>query len=99
MLQYLIILLDDSSTSYCHYDSWNKNQRLIDLDNLKAGIRFAMKQNLMIQFVYPQSDIPQEYKQVIETIDHSKIIPSTSPLVHGADVVVFNDWKELVDNT
>ena len=64
MLQYLIILLDDSSTSYCHYKVRNKNQRLIDLDNLKAGIRFAMKQNLMIQFVYPESDIPQEYKQV-----------------------------------
>ena len=99
MLQYLIILLDNSSTSYCHYKVRNKNQRLIDLDNLKAGIRFAMKQNLMIQFVYPESDIPQEYKQVIETIDHSKIIPSTSPLAQGADVVVFNDWKELVDNT
>ena len=79
MLQYLIILLDDSSTSYCHYEIRNQNQGLIDLDNLKAGIRFAMKQNLMIQFVYPESDIPQEYKQVIETIDHSKIIPSTSP--------------------
>lgn len=99
MLQYLIILLDNSSTSYCHYKVRNKNQRLIDLDNLKAGIRFAMKQNLMIQFVYPESDIPQEYKQVIETIDHSKIIPSKSPLAQGADVVVFNDWKELVDNT
>lgn len=99
MLQYLIIILDDSSTSYCHYESRKAIRHLIDIDNLKAGIRFAMKENLMIQFVYPESDIPQDYKRVIETIDHSKIIPSTSPLVNEADVIVFNSFNELVDST
>ncbi|MBQ8192169.1 MAG: CXXX repeat peptide maturase [Bacteroidaceae bacterium] len=99
MLQYLIILLDDASTSYCHYKSSSINHRLIDLVNLKAGIRFAMKENLMIQFVYSDSDLPREYKEVIETIDHSKIIPSTSSLVDDADVVVFNNWKDIIGYT
>lgn len=98
MLQYLIILLDDSSVSYCHYDSTYTNPRIIDISNLKAGIKFAMKENLMIQFVYPNYNIPSEYKDVIESIDHSKIIPSSSPLVNNADVIVFNDWRELVEN-
>jgi CXXX repeat peptide maturase len=53
-----------------------------------------MKENLMIQYVYPDCDLPQEYKETIETIDHSKIIPSNSPLVEEADVVVFNNWKD-----
>lgn len=96
MLQYLIILLDDASTSYCHYNQSQSQHQLIGLADLKAGIRFAMKENLMIQYVYPDCDLPQEYKDTIETIDHSKIIPSNSPLVEEADVVVFNDWKDII---
>ena len=96
MLQYLIILLDDASTSYCHYNQSQSQHQLIGLADLKAGIRFAMKENLMIQYVYPDCDLPQEYKETIETIDHSKIIPSNSPLVEEADIVVFNDWKDTV---
>lgn len=96
MLQYLIILLDDASTSYCHYESKSPSNHLIELPTLKAGIRFAMKENLMIQFVYPESDLPNDYKEAIETIDHSKIIPSNSPLVEEADVVVLNDWKDTI---
>lgn len=99
MLQYLIILLDDSSVSYCHYETKYTNCRLIDLAILKAGIRFAMKENLMIQFVYPDYSLPLEYEEMIETIDHSKIIPSTSPLVDKSDVIVFNDWKDILGNT
>ena len=96
MLQYLIILLDDASTSYCHYSPSQSQHQLIGLADLKAGIRFAMKENLMIQYVYPDCDLPQEYKDTIETIDHSKIIPSNSLLVEDADVVVFNDWKDTI---
>lgn len=96
MLQYLIIILDDASTSYCHYSPNQSQHHLISLADLKAGIRFAMKENLMIQYVYPDCDLPQEYKEMIETMDHSKIIPSNSPLVEDADVVVFNNWKETV---
>lgn len=96
MLQYLIILLDDASTSYCHYSPNKSQHQLIGLADLKAGIRFAMKENLMIQYVYPAYDLPQEYKETIETIDHSKIIPSNSPIVGDADVVVFNNWKDAV---
>ena len=80
MLQYLIILLDDASTSYCHYSPNKSQHQLIGLADLKAGIRFAMKENLMIQYVYPACDLPQEYKETIETIDHSKIIPSNQQL-------------------
>ena len=52
MLQYLIIQLDDTSISYCHYENTKDKSKLIGLDDLKAGILFAMKENLMIQFVY-----------------------------------------------
>lgn len=94
MLQYLVILLDDTSVSYCHYGNERKERRLIDLDDLKAGILFAMKENLMIQFVYPDYELPQAYWEAIESIDHSKIQPATRTSEDVA-VVVFDDWKML----
>ena len=75
MLTYLIIILDDTSVSYCHYKVDRKKQRLISLENLKAGITFAMKENLNIQFVYPDYELPKAYKEMVESIDHTKIGP------------------------
>lgn len=74
-MQYLVILLDDTSVSYCHCDNPHTERRLISLDDLKAGILYAMKENLMIQFVYPDYELPQEYLDVIDTIDHHDIVP------------------------
>ena len=57
-----------------------------------------MKENLMIQFVYPDYELPSEYKDVIETIDHSKIVSSMCEddvLRDNADVIVFHDWTAL----
>lgn len=97
MLQYLIILLDDTSVSYCHYENRKTERKLIALDDLKAGILFAMKENLMIQFVYPDYGLPQEYKDTIETIDHSKIMPASC--TDDANVVVFDKWEALSSYT
>ena len=98
MLQYLIILLDDTSTSYCHYENDRHKRNLMSLDILKQGIRFGMMENLMIQFVYPDYELPQEYKNAIETIDHSKIVSSLcedEALTAEADVIVFHGWVNL----
>ncbi|MBO5180705.1 MAG: CXXX repeat peptide maturase [Paraprevotella sp.] len=98
MLQYLIIQLDDTSISYCHYENGKTERRLMALEDLKAGILFAMKENLMIQFVYPDYELPQEYKDAIDCIDHSDIVSSScedSALRDNADVVVFHDWARL----
>lgn len=93
MLQYLVILLDDTSTSYCHYTNSKKERHLISLEDLKTGIFFGMKENLMIQFIYPDYELPQDYKNVIETIDHSNIMPIAGK---DADIIVFNDWSEML---
>ena len=98
MLQYLVVLLDDTSTSYCHYENPAQTPRLIPLQTLKDGILFGMKENLMIQFVYPDYELPSEYKNVIETIDHRKIVSSLcedKELKERADVIVFHDWTGL----
>lgn len=97
MMQYLVILLDDTSVSYCHCDNPHKERRMISLDDLRAGILYAMKQNLMIQFVYPDYELPQEYLDLIDTIDHHDIrgwYAGASP----ADVTVL-DKSVLVGET
>lgn len=98
MLQYLIIQLDDTSTSYCHYENRKTAHRLISIDDLGKGIFFAMKENLMVQYLCPDYQLPKEYKAVMGTIDHSTIISSTCKdenMKCEADVVVFNDWDEI----
>lgn len=93
MLQYLIIHLDDTSVSYCHYENNKSERNLISLDDLKAGILYAMKENLMIQMVYPDYQLPEEYEATIETIDHVKIKPIFQST--DANVVVINSWNDL----
>ena len=91
MLQYLIVLLDNTSTSFCHYSNPNQERHLIPIDVLKQGIRFGMIENLMIQFVYPDYELPAEYAEVIESIDHSKIKPTND----GSDVWVTESIKDI----
>ena len=92
MLQYLVILLDDTSTSYCHYSVNKKEHKLISLNHLRQGIRFGMVENLMIQFVYPDYPLPQEYLEVIDTIDHSNIKPMAA-LDNDTDIVTIDGWS------
>lgn len=82
MLQYLVILLDDTSVAYCHADNPLKERNLMPLEILRNAIMFGMKENLMIQYVYPDYELPEEYNEAIESIDHVKI---------GREVVVYNN--------
>lgn len=86
--QYIVILLDDTSVSYCHADNTLTEKRLIPLEVLREAILFSMKQNLMIQFVYPEYELPEEYNDLIETIDHIKI---------GKDVLVYESVPTNVE--
>ena len=92
MLQYLVILLDDTSASYCHCNNPYKERRLISLDDLRAGIRYAMTENLMVQMVYPNYRLPDEYLEVIDSIDHHDIVPwrAMGNVFTSADVVVLD---------
>ena len=87
-LQYLVVLLDDTSMAYCHAENPLKEHRLMPLDTLRKAILFGMKQNLMIQFVYPDYELPTEYNELIETIDHVKI---------GREVEIFNSVPQRIE--
>lgn len=98
MLKYLIIQLDDTSVSFCHYNNGNTKPRLLSLEALKDALFWSMKENLMVQFVYPDCELPSEYKDAISGIDHADIVSSScedEALRKLADVVVFDSWDSF----
>ena len=93
MLKYLIILLDDTSTSFCYNKNERNKRRLIPINLLKDGIIWGMKENVFLQFVYPDYELPIEYEVLIESVNHTKIKPATSR--KDADIIVFNSTNEV----
>ena len=89
--------MDDTSVAYCHADNPLKERNLMSIETLKNGILFGMKQNLMIQYVFPDYELPKEYAEVIESIDNVKIYPIGYKPVTGiednseTDVIVANN--------
>lgn len=100
MLKYLIIQIDDTSVSFCHYDNSRLHSCLIDLEILKKAIIWSMKENLSIQILYPKFEIPADYKNVISSVDHTDIVSSEcqdKKLRLNADVLVFDSWKSTIE--
>lgn len=46
------------------------------MDTLKSAIRYAMMENLNVQFVYPTSELPETYLEAINSVDHVDIKPA-----------------------
>ena len=93
MLKYLIVQLDDSSTSFCHYECQEDSRNLISIDDLRCGLIWAMKENLMVQFVYPSYELPQEYLKLIDSVDHIDIKANDCDV----DVTIVNGLDDLSD--
>lgn len=60
------------------------------VDTLRDAILWCMKENLRIQFVYPDHELPEEYLAIIDSIDHADIRHEVP-----ADVTVFDGWVEF----
>lgn len=86
MLKYLIIQLCDSASSFCYYDCRGESARLISLEDLRAGLFWAMKENLIVQVVYPEYELPERYMELIDTVDHIDIKSND----HDVDIPVYN---------
>lgn len=93
MLQYLVILLDDAAASFCHYASAHRAPRPMPADVLRRGIRFAMTENLNVQFVYPAGEVAADVAALVESVDHVKIKPAGAP--GPADVTVVDGFDGL----
>lgn len=95
MLKYLIVQTCDTATSFCHYENTKTKPQLITIDTLRETLLWSMKENLNVQFVLPDYQLPQEYEALMESIDHTKVCAAASHYAPRADVVVFNGWESF----
>lgn len=96
MLKYLIIQLAKDSVSFCHYQKGEKSGELISIDSLRDAIFWAMKENLNIQVLYPDYTIPDEYKNLLDSIDHADIVSSKcEDKSLSADIIVHDNWDDI----
>lgn len=99
MIQHLIILLSHSSIPFCQYGPSVDNKNcLIDIDSLRSGILWGMKENTTFQIVYPPQRIPDEYEVLINTVQNIKIKPVTYPIIDKSDIVVIGGISDLSNN-
>lgn len=78
MLKYLIVMLDEASVPFCHHEPSQHKESEISAADLKSAIHLGMKENLSIQFVYPNHPVSAELEEIVESIDHVKIKPYPS---------------------
>ena len=98
MLKYLIVQLCDTAPSFCHYYNPTTKANLMTIETLKAAIMFGMKENLNIQFVYPDYELPKEHKEAIDSIDHIDIVSfwnKDKELLDYAEIVVIDSWLDV----
>lgn len=91
MLKYLIVLLDDSSVSFCYYDNKKEGKsvrKLISFEDLKTAVTFALKNNLKVNFLYPEFKLEKKYNELIEDVEHVKIIPFKSHKFYKDSILV-----------
>lgn len=96
MLKYLLVVLSESSTSFCHYEAGPRRRGaggLIPLGKLKATVVFALKNNLKVNFLYPAGRLDKAYERVIDEVDHVKIVPFAARGRHPDAILVVESGK------
>lgn len=93
-LKYILVLLSKSSVSFCNYNSLENQEGLISLQDLKNTVVFALKNNLKVNFLYPDFDLDKSYEELIEEVEHVKIIPFSQRKKYEKGILVL-DSKRL----
>lgn len=89
----IVVLLSSQSTSFCVSDNPHNDEVLLPLTILRQIVDKAKKEHLTLDFVFPEQDIPEEYREVINSIKHHKITPASAKST--GDAVVLNGWNNI----
>jgi len=88
---YLLVVLSNSSISFCYYNSASASSKkeLISLDALKKTVVFALKNNLKVNFLFPEFLPDKNYLNLIEEVEHIKIVPFALHKHFEHSIIVF----------
>lgn len=71
MLKYLIVLLGDDCPSFCHYPARTIGHEIMPLSVLQQTVRYAMMENLQVQFLVPDQPLSAAYVETMSQVDFS----------------------------
>ena len=94
MLKYVVIILDDSSVSFCHYKS-KGNCRLISYSDLQSALLFAMRENLNVQVIWPDYELNSSYHNLISSVDNVSIASAKSCVKADVTVCSMSDLPSI----
>jgi CXXX repeat peptide maturase len=78
MINYLIVPLDQASTSFCYYanpSSGIKKSKLIPFNTLSRIVKYASENSLLINYLYGYEPLDEKYNKLIARSQHVKIVP------------------------
>jgi CXXX repeat peptide maturase len=100
LIKYLIVVLETGATSFCYYENRQSQQQksaLIPYPKLKEAVDFAIMNCISINFIYGSQKLPTEYGDLIETVNHVKIVPlSGKGQLEGDIIVIDKDSRHLI---
>jgi len=103
MITHLLVLLDKSAPSFCYYQHDCQVPELMPSHILADTINYAKTNNLFVTFLLGKQPLPTEYEEILDTIDHVKIVPLSLADTYKDAIVVLEgrygqSGKELPDD-
>lgn len=98
MIQYLIVILEHDAVPFCCYEtSVGSKNSLISLETLREAVNHAIRNNLSISFLYGVTPLPEIYNELIESVDHVKIMP-LEMIGSSEEIVAVIDAGDCLDS-
>jgi CXXX repeat peptide maturase len=102
MLTHLISIVDKHATSFCCYENeayYAEGSEIIAVDHLKRIIDYARQNDLAVNFLYGNKRLPDDQENLIESVDHVRIVPLKLKDVYpGAVLVINRDDQNLISS-
>lgn len=76
MLTHLLVLVDGSAPSFCHYDHDRRETELLPLATLEQAVAFARSRRLALTLLLGREELPPEYRAVLDKADYAAIVPA-----------------------
>jgi len=89
MINNLIVLIESRHRSFCYYEIPEEcTNKLISLDNLQKVAKYSNEHQIPITFIYGDSELPNEYSEVIDSVQHSNILSFSRDTHTNSSVLV-----------
>ncbi len=89
--KYLLVLLDECATSFCHYEnprSPSRTPSMMSLDVLRQVIAYSKATGRIPHLLLGDAGLPADYEVELACVEHIKLVPCTVKCYRDAILVV-----------